>query len=470
MRHNVLACIIIFVLPLQTFALEKDLDTGVKVLANNLYNSLYLLGSKNYPLKLAIIPLKWDKEDQWALCKVVFELLKTQISRKGGVYLLATDEIIKVMESTKMELAKGLLKSNEILEMKKTLDCDAVLSGYITDLYVMININLYLWNATDGSLVSMESVQVRKTADIVSLLKPLSEEQAVHQSYYSLKWRSELLPYRILGMLIDDIDKDEIDETLIVTDNDLKALYWDGFSFWEKVSTPYIDSTRLRRNQSLMRAICKVDVDKLCVSVPDFDAGIWKLDTGNFIKVNSLTPTLLYCDDEKYIFSTLKSDRNLFSGQSTYKILKADNSRVDIKLPADYYSISIGNVADIEGEEYVIIDSENRLRIYSKDIELIWQSEKMSFGVGIAIADTDENGKKEIILTSALPAGSKDYLIVMEQDGSVFIKKWESPIINGEITSVCVGDPNNDGAKDILATIYTNNGSEIRIYSVNYIH
>lgn len=472
MKRNILILLIILLIfPLRTFALEKDIDAGVKTLTNSLYDSLHLIACKNYPLKLAIIPLTWDNEDQWALCKVIFELLKSQISRRGGVYLISGDEVIRAMASTKVNFAKGLLEINEILDLRKILDCDAVLSGYITDLYVMININLYLWNATDGSLVSTESVQIRKTAAIVSLLKPLSEEQSVHQGYYSLKWRSETLPYKILGMLIDDIDKDGINETLVITDNDIKVLYWDGFSFWEKSSIQYVDSTFLRRNQINIRTICKVDADKLCISVPDFDAGIWKLNANGFVRLDSLTPTLLYSDDEKYIFSTLKPDRNFFSGQSTYKILKANNSKIDVKLPTDYYTISIGDVANnVEGEEYVIIDTENRLRIYSKDMELIWQSEKMSFGVGIAIADIDENGIKEIILTSALPIGSKDYLIVMEQSGDTYVKKWESQMIDGEITTVYIGDANNNSAKDILVTIFTNSGSEIRIYSVNYIY
>ncbi len=468
-RLNILI-IILIIFPLQTFALEKDLDSGVKTLADNLYNSLHLIDSKNYPLKLAMIPLTWDKEDQWALCKVVFELLKSQIARKGGVYIISGDEVIKAIANKKVNLTKGLIETNEILDLRKTLDCDAVLSGAITDLYVAININLYLWNATDGNLVSLESVQIRKTADIVSLLKPLSEEQSIHQSYYSLKWRSEVLPYRILSMLIDDINNDGINETLIVTGSDIKVLYWDGFSFWEKSSIQYIDSTKLRRNQANIRTICRIDVDKISISVPDFDAEIWRLNGDSFVRVDSLAENLLYCDDEKFIFSTIKQDRNFFSGQSTYKILKTDNSRIDIKLPVDYYSISIGDVASTEGEEYVIIDIENRLRIYSKDLELIWQSEKMSFGVGIAIADIDENGVKEIILTSALPIGSKDYLIVMEQSGDTYVKKWESPIINGGITNICIGDPDYDSAKEILAAISTNNGSEIRIYSVNYIH
>lgn len=469
MTKYIVYMFILFLFPLQMFALESDLNAGVKALADNLYNSLHLIGSKNYPLKLVMIPLKWDKEDHWALCKVAFELLKSQISRKSGVYIIPSDEVARATSSIKIDLAKGLLKTDELLELKKFLDCDAIISGYIADLYMIININLYLWNAIDGNLVSMESVQVRKSADIVSLLKPLSEEQSIHQSYYSMKWRSETLSYRVLSLFIDDINKDGINETLVVTDNDIKVLYWDGFSFWEKLSVQYVDSTLLRRNQSNIRAICNIDSNKLCVSVPDFDASVWSLDTDNLVKVDSLNPTLLYCDDEKYIFSALKQDRNFFSGQSTYKVLKADNSRIDAKLPVDYYSIAIGNVSTVEGEEYVIIDIENRLRVYSKDLEPIWQSEKMSFGIGIAIADIDENGINEIILTSALPMGDKDYLIVMEQSGDTYAKKWESPMINGEITAVCVGDPNNDGTKDILSAIFTDIGSELRIYSGNYI-
>ncbi len=229
--------LILFIFPLQTFALENNLDTGVKTLADKLHNSLHLIGSKNYPFKLVMIPLKWDKEDQWALCKVISELLKSQISRKGGVYIIPGNEVIKAMASTKIDLTKGLLETDEILELKKSIDCDAVISGYVTDLYVMININLYLWNATDGSLVSMESAQVRKTADIVSLLKPLSEEQSIHQSYYSMKWRSKMLPYRVLSLFIDDINKDGINETLVVTDDDIKVLYWDGFSLGKFINT-----------------------------------------------------------------------------------------------------------------------------------------------------------------------------------------------------------------------------------------
>jgi hypothetical protein len=158
--------------------------------------------------------------------------------------------------------------------------------------------------------------------------------------------------------------------------------------------------------------------------------------------------------------------RNYFAGQKTYQVSKTDNSKIEKQLSKDFYSIAIGDVNGIEGREWLIVDVDNIMRIYSEDMSSIWQS-TMTFGSGLAIADLDNNGRNEIIGTSAMPQNKKDSLIILEWDGNTFVKKWESPSIDGSITAICVGDPNNDGVEELITVVYGQNGSEIYLYSAN---
>jgi hypothetical protein len=116
----------------------------------------------------------------------------------------------------------------------------------------------------------------------------------------------------------------------------------------------------------------------------------------------------------------------------------------------------------------LIVDAENIMRIFTEDMVQIWQSTN-AFGNVSIIADIDNNKRDEIFVASALPIGDEDFLSIFEWDGNTYAKKWESPAINGSISALYVGDPNNDGVKELIMIINRQDQSEIYLYTANYL-
>jgi hypothetical protein len=454
---------------------ENSIDDGVKQIAENLKKDLFI--SDGRQIKIAILPFYWDKNEQWALCRVTYGLLWTRFDNMAGVSLINRNVAQQAMKNSKAESEKGLLKSEDVSKFGTLLGSDFIITGHISDLVTIININVFLWDANNGNLLSTKSVQIRKTSAITAMIanntKPDSNEP------YSIKWQSKPAPYLILGITVCDFDRDGINDLLAVTDSEFKVMSWDGFCFVDRASVQYVNVTQLKRNQWNIRTIFELNEDsknEVYISIPDVETSIWKWDKDAPIKVGSIDSTLLLVQKDSIlvppsngrteVFGALKSGRNYFVGPKTYQVSKTDNSRFEKMIPKDFYSIMLGDVNGIEGKEWLIIDVDNNMNIYSDDMSLIWKS-AMKFGSGIIIADLDNNGKNEIIGTSAMPQNKKDSLIILEWDGNTYIKNWESQPIDGNITAMCIGDPNNDGVDELVTVVYKRNVSEISLYSAN---
>ena len=443
---------------------ENSIDDGVKYIAESLKKDLPITDVK---IKIALLPFNWDKYNQWALCRVACELLWTQFNQMAGVSLIDRNVTQQAMKNLKSEPEKGLLKAEDVLKLGTLLGSDFIITGHISDLITIININVFLWNTNTGNLLSTKSVQIRKTSAITAMIanntKPDSSEP------YSVKWQSKPAPYRILGIAVCDFDRDGINDIIMVTESEFKVMSWDGFCFVDRASVQYVNVTQLKRNQWSIRAIFGFNEDgknEVYISVPDVETSIWKWDKDAPIKVGSIDSTLLSVQKDSMIFGALKGGRNYFVGQKIYQVSKIDNSKSEKLIPKDFYSIVLGDVNGVEGKEWLIVDVDNTMDIYSDDMSLIWQS-VMKFGSGITIADLDNNGKNEIIGTSAMPQNKKDSLIILEWDGNTYTKNWESQPIDGNITAMCIGDPNNDGVDELVTVVYKHNGSEISLYSAN---
>ncbi|MGB9594737.1 MAG: FG-GAP repeat domain-containing protein, partial [Candidatus Poribacteria bacterium] len=308
-------------------------------------------------------------------------------------------------------------------------------------------------------------VQIRKSAEIISLLS--SGEKIEDIEPFSLKWRSKIFPYQVLALSINDIDNDGIDELTLLTDNEVKVLVWDGFCFVERLSAHYVDTARIKRNQSEIRLINKdQSQNNIHISIPDVETSIWKYDKNTLLRCGELPFNLISIFDDSMIVGTLKDNRNYFAGQKIYLVKVSDRTRAEKPIPKDFYSIAVGDVNNDGNPEWIIVDNDNVLRIYSEDMNLIWKS-PILLGMGLIISDLDNNGKQEIIATSANPQGKSDALMIFEWDGIDYTKKWESQPINGSIFAMCLGDPNLDGINELVIAIYTQDGTRIEFYTAN---
>ncbi|MDQ1328945.1 MAG: repeat-containing protein [Candidatus Poribacteria bacterium] len=456
-----------FLTPLlpQVEGAENNIDDGVKYIAESLKKDLSITDGRQ--IKIALFPFNWDKSDQWALCRIAYEILLTQFSKTAGISLIDRNVTQQALKNLKSESEKGLLKAEDVSKLGTLLGSDFIITGHISDLITIININVFLWDANTGNLLSTKSVQIRKTSAITAMIANNTKSDSSEP--YSVKWQSKPAPYRILGIAVCDFDRDGINDLIIVTESEFKVMSWDGFCFVDRASVQYVNVTQLKRNQWDIRTIFGFSEDgknEVYISVPDVETSIWKWDKDAPIKVDSIDPTLLSIQKDSMIFGALKVGRNYFVGQKTYRISRTDNKKSEKLIPKDFYSIVLGDVNGVEGKEWLIVDVDNTMDIYSDDMSLIWQS-VMKFGSGITIADLDNNGKNEIIGTSAMPQNRKDSLIILEWDGNTYTKKWESQPINGYITAICIGDPNNDGVDELVTVVYGHNGSEISLYSAN---
>jgi TolB-like protein len=460
-----------FVFTLPSHSAENEIESSIKIISDNI--TFFLSQSFNLPIKVAILPFCWEKNDQWALCRVMTELLYTNLSQVNGFELVDKQITGQIIAKLNINIKKGLLEAEDMIKLKEHLACDFIITGHVADEHTIININTLVWNVREGNLLTIRSSQVRKTASVIALLETPYSNNAEHHDYYSVKWRSPILPYCILAISVNDIDGNGINELILITEEELKILSWDGFGFVEKSSARYIDSAGLKRNQKDIRFVYGWDSDgngsdEIYLSVPDMETSIWKWEKDDIMKFGSLPFTIVAEQKDKILSSFLKSNRNYYSGQKTYEISKTNNIRTEKFLPYDFYTITIGETNDNEGNEILIVDAENIMRIFTEDMVQIWQSTN-AFGNVSIIADIDNNKRDEIFVASALPIGDEDFLSIFEWDGNTYAKKWESPAINGSISALYVGDPNNDGVKELIMIINRQDQSEIYLYTANYL-
>lgn len=456
-------CFLIVLFLPKSYCMTNKIEEAVNSLSNDLEK--YLDVSEDRQIKIAFLPISIDKHEQSYLARVVYETMRSKISKIKGISLVDKDLSLRIMTGLKVVLEKGLMKPDDVVNFGKQIDINYLITGHLTDLNTIINVNIFVWNINDGSLLSIKSVQIRKSAEIISLLS--SEEKIEDIEPFSLKWRSKIFPYQVLALSVNDIDSDGIYELTLLTDNEIKTSVWDGFCFVEKSSVPYVDLVRIKRNQSEIRLINKdQSQNNIYISIPDIETSIWKCDKNALVRSGELPFNLISIFDDSMIVGTLKDNRNYFAGQKTYLVKVSDRTRTEKPLPKDFYSIAVGDVNNDGNLEWAIVDNDNVLRIYSEDMNLIWKS-PILFGTGLIIADLDNNGKQEIIGTSAVPQGKNDSLIIFEWDGVDYIKKWESQPIIGSIFAMCVGDPNLDGINELVIAVYTQRGTKIEFYTAN---
>lgn len=447
----------------KSYCMTNSIEEAVNSLSTDLM--AYLNVTEDHQVKIAFLPISMDRHNQSVLARVTFEIMRTKLSEIKGISLVDRDLSLRTMAELKIVLDKGLLKPDDVIKFAKQTEIDYLITGHITDLNTIINLNLFIWKISDGSLLSIKSVQIRKSAEIISLLS--SEDKIENIEPYSVKWQSKTLPYHVLALSIDDINGDGIDELILVTEDELKTLVWDGFCFVERSSVSYVDIAKVRRNQSELRIINKDQAqNNIYISIPEIETSIWRYDKDNLVRSGELPFNLIYAYGDYMIVGALKDDRNYFSGQKTYLVKTSDRTRVEKPIPKDFYSIAVADVNSDGNTEWIIVDNDNVLRIYSEDMSLIWKSPVL-FGAGLIIYDLDNNGKQEIILTSAVPQGKNDSLIIFEWNGVDYVKKWESQPISGSISAMCIGDPNLDGINELVIAVYTQEGTKIEFYTPN---
>lgn len=465
--------LILFILSLdlQGFCTSSDLNESISTLSDRVSQAISSIYTEN--ANIGVIPFVSKNPELWHLCQVTFDLFKYHLKLKGFNSLVSDERMIRTLSFLKLNVKDGLLSENDITRIKELLATKVLITGNIVDLYTLFNVNVYIWDCDRVGLMAVQSVQVRKTVNVLSLIELSSQKSEGQLERYSLKWQSGDLSFKILAMSTADIDGDNVNELIILTEEEIKVLQWNGFSFVERKKVRYIDTKKLKRNQRDIRFMLILDGDsdgkpEVYVSVPNMNTGLWVWKDNDIVNTEMLSEVVITHRDGNLIVSSLRQDRNYFSNQATSIISRVDHSKTELKLPFDYYSLNIGETNGMEGKEYILISKDNRLVICSEEMVPLWQSGKMEFGFGISISDLDNDGKNEIIGTSALLGTTKDHVKVLKFNGSTYIEDWRSKDLNGNVSALCVGDPNNDGITELILSVWKDGQSRISLYTTNF--
>jgi hypothetical protein len=98
------------------YGAESDLESGVKIIADNLQSSI--TSTLNQPLKIAILPFSWDNDNQWALCRVITELIYTHTSQMKELTLIDRNTVMQAMANLKIGIKKGILSDEDAAKLR----------------------------------------------------------------------------------------------------------------------------------------------------------------------------------------------------------------------------------------------------------------------------------------------------------------------------------------------------------------
>ena len=94
--------------------------------------------------------------------------------------------------------------------------------------------------------------------------------------------------------------------------------------------------------------------------------------------------------------------------------------------------------------------------MFDESWSLLWRSE-VEYGSRAAVHDWDGDGVREIVVSSARPFGTTDWVEALHWNGEIFQSMWRSIEFQGSVAAMCPSDLDDDG-RDELAVAVTSVG------------
>ncbi|MGB9594738.1 MAG: FlgO family outer membrane protein, partial [Candidatus Poribacteria bacterium] len=148
-------CFYIVLFSPKSYCMTNKIEEAVNSLSDDLMKYIDL--SEDRQVKIAFLPMSIDKHEQSYLARVIYETMRNKINEIKGISLVDKDLSLRIMGELKIVLKKGLMESDDVINLSKQTDIDYLITGHLADLNTIININIFIWNVNDGSLLSIKS-------------------------------------------------------------------------------------------------------------------------------------------------------------------------------------------------------------------------------------------------------------------------------------------------------------------------
>ena len=452
---------------------ERDLNLAIAGIAGEVIEKL---PKDSGETGTALIPLDTMEPDLKTVGRVLTSLLAAQLAEAIGEALIGSERL----DWRQYPTDGSLLTPEQVKQYGKSLGCRWLITGRITKLDLVLNLNLFLWDVKTGYLRYVANRQLSPVAALVGLY---AAAPTANLQPYFLKWQS--LPevdYFALAIEVSDPDGDGFNEVIIADEKHVKVLKWSRVDLWahpdlsdaqyDTVGTPV-----LARSRPVMLAADRDgnDRDEIYISLPPNLTQ--RIEWGEVTEVTTFAEdsVCLAQGGERLIFGETDTNQLTYRGQST-RCWVWRMGKIHLKhpcpLPIDYHSIATHVVAiDRSTSEVAVVDLKGHLQIYHIDnnaTQLSWQTPPI-FGEGIAIGDLNGDGTPEIVGTvKNLPSTLEfsDQFIILEQKGDLYVEGWRSPLVDGRIVDMKIADADNDDLPELVVCLRNQKGSQIQFYAV----
>lgn len=340
-------------------------------------------------------------------------------------------------------------------------------------------------------------------------------------------WMSQNIPTEFKGMDIGDVNNDGLNEIVTIDKNTVyiyqkteKELHLlatiKGKAYDNYLAVDVADINRNGVNEIIVTSLNDTLLDSF---VLEFKDGKYEKIASNirwFLRVIDTPSGIPLLLGQEYGFGKLFN-------MPIYEMVWKDGTYVNdqkmqVPLGLSIYGLNIDNLSIGGGEKIFSLDENDYLYIIDKTTkplsrlssigftseELIWRSDEVYGGsnnyienidknnpddpkaksayvnLRILTADTNKNGKKEIIIVKNLSSVGRIFkyyklftsseIYDLEWDGMGMAENWRTKKINGYVTDYSIKDIDNDGQQEIVLAVVLSVGLSLRERSVIVIY
>ncbi len=452
---------------------ERDLNRVVEGITGEIFAKL----PKDFSdAGVALIPLNVTEPNLKTVSRVLTSLLASQLKGESGDTFIGPEHL----DWRQYPTDGSLLTPEQVKRYGKSLACQWLITGQITGLDLVVNLNLFLWEVKTGYLRYVANRQLSPTATLAGLY---TTAPAANLHPYFLKWQSAPdSDYFALAIEVSDPDGDGFNEVLVADEKRVKVLKWSGVDFWKHLDlseTQYgTDETPvLARHRRIMLAADRNEDgrDEIYIGIPPNLTQRVEWGTDGEVTIFAEESICLAQGGERMIFGGTDANQLMYRGQSTscwvWRMGKI-HLKHPCPLPVNYHSIATRVIAiDRFTSEVAAIDLEGHLQIYHIDnntTRLLWQTPPI-FGEGVGVGDLNGDGTPEIVATVKnlpSPLELSDQFIILERKGDLYVEGWRSPLLDGQIVDMKIADADNDDQPELIVCLRSQKGSQIQLYAV----